>query len=99
MGKFQDLTGQTFGNLKVIGKTTDSIKNKKAKGTITLSYSFYHKYLDNNDNTILEILKDNIHKFCKDNNIPLLRISYWRFRKPYSYKTILKDFLDSLQQP
>lgn len=46
-------------------------KNKKAKGTITLSYSFYHKYLDNNDNKILEILKDNIHKFCKD-NIPKL---------------------------
>ena len=39
------------------------------------------------------------NKFCKDNNIPLLRINYWRFRKPYSYKKILKDFLDSLQQP
>ena len=32
MGKFQDLTGQTFGNLKVIGKTTDPIKSKKGKG-------------------------------------------------------------------
>ena len=31
MGKFQDLTGQTFGNLKVIGKTTDPIKSKKGK--------------------------------------------------------------------
>lgn len=39
------------------------------------------------------------NKFCRDNNIPLLRINYWRFREPYSYKQILKDFLDSLQQP
>lgn len=37
--------------------------------------------------------------FCKNNNIPLLRINYWRFRKPYSYKNILQDFLNSLQQP
>ena len=39
------------------------------------------------------------NKFCRDNNIHLLRINYWRFREPYSYKQILKDFLDSLQQP
>lgn len=32
MGKFQDLTGQTFGSLKVLGKTTDPIKSKKGKG-------------------------------------------------------------------
>lgn len=37
--------------------------------------------------------------FCRENNIPLLRINYWRFRKPYSYKQILKNFLDGLQQP
>ena len=37
--------------------------------------------------------------FCRENNIPLLRINYWRFRKPYSYKQILKKFLDDLQQP
>lgn len=43
-------------------------KNKKAKGTITLSYSYYNKYLDEkNNNEILEILKKNINKFCKDN--------------------------------
>ena len=36
--------------------------------------------------------------FCKKNNIPLLRINYWRFREPYSYKNILQEFLDSLQQ-
>lgn len=42
-------------------------KNKKAKGTITLSYSFYNNYLSNNNNEIIKILKDNIRKFCKDN--------------------------------
>lgn len=43
-------------------------KNKKAKGTITLSYSYYTKYLnEKNDNEILDILKNNIKKFCKDN--------------------------------
>ena len=39
------------------------------------------------------------NEYCLNNNIPLLRINYWRFREPYSYKQILKDFLDSLQQP
>ena len=42
-------------------------KNKKAKGTITLSYSFYNKYLNSDNNEIIKLLKTNIHKFCKDN--------------------------------
>ena len=47
MGKFQDLTGQTFGNLKVIGKTTDSIKNKKAReyiGIVNVNVEKLHKF-------------------------------------------------------
>lgn len=36
--------------------------------------------------------------FCKENNIPLLRINYWLFREPYSYKDILQKFLDDLQR-
>ena len=36
--------------------------------------------------------------FCKENNIPLLRINYWLFREPYSYKNILQKFLDDLQR-
>ena len=36
--------------------------------------------------------------FCKENNIPLLRISYWLFREPYSYKNMLQNFLDNLQR-
>ena len=33
--------------------------------------------------------------FCKENNIPLLRINYWLFREPYSYKNILQKFFAS----
>ena len=36
--------------------------------------------------------------FCKENNIPLLRINDWLFREPYSYKNILQKFLDDLQR-
>lgn len=44
-----------------------------------------------------QIKRDEIkNEFCKENKIPLLRINYWRFKKPYSYKKILKDFLESL---
>lgn len=40
-------------------------KNKKAQNTITLSYSFYQNI--ENNKQVLEMLKDNINKFTKDN--------------------------------
>lgn len=45
--------------------TLYSFQNKKTQQSITLSYSFYQNI--ENNKPVLKILKDNIHKFLKDN--------------------------------
>ena len=83
MGKFQDLTGQTFGNLKVIGKITQvHTRDLKSKHIQSCGCSYrpeHNDYEEYDENTYKFWNREHTDYFLSDKkNLQKILNYYWR---------------------
>lgn len=82
------------------------LKDEKVIGLIEVDGAqHFYPYAFNPNHTIEDKLKafdyikrhDEIkNKYCKDNNIPLLRIEYWKFNSENDYKNKIDNFIKEI---